>query len=90
MVGAGGGKKRRDQNSTTPGRRTRKQIGVEKRPDEERAGRLRRIPGQLEKLDPHKVADMLVEEALEGEMTQMLLLLRLGGFLRGTDDDGKG
>jgi hypothetical protein len=82
MVGNGGSKKRRDQNATIPGRRTRKQIGVEKRADAEAAGRMRRIPGPLERLRSQEVAEMLMDEALNGEMTQMFLMLRLGGFLK--------
>jgi hypothetical protein len=81
MVGDSGRKMRRNQNATVPGRRTRKQIGVEKRADAEAAGRMRRIPGPLEKLRSQEVAEMLMEEALNGEMTQMFLTLRLGGCL---------
>ena len=79
MAGKGGSKKRRDQNATVPGRRTRKQIGVEKRADAEAVGRLRRIPGPLEKLRSREVAEMLADDALK-EMTPMFLLLRLAGW----------
>jgi hypothetical protein len=71
MAGKGGSKKRRDQNATVPGRRTRKQIGVEKRADTEAVGRMRRIPGPLEKLRSREVAEMLADDALKGEMKQM-------------------
>jgi len=81
-VGEGGNKKRRDQYSTVPGRRTRKQIGVEKRVDTEVAGRTRRIAGRLEKLKSRKVAEMLADDALSGEITPLLLLLRLSGCLK--------
>ena len=81
-VGEGGKRKRRDQNATVPGRRTRKQIGVEKRVETEVAGRTRRIAGRLEKPKSRKVADMLADDALNGEVTPLLLLLRLSGCLK--------
>jgi hypothetical protein len=82
MVGESGSKKRRDQNATVPGRRTRKQIGIEKQADAEAAARMRRIPGPLKKLRTQEVAEMLMEDALNGDMTQMFLVLRLGGCLK--------
>ena len=78
-VGEGGKRKRRDQYATVPGRRTRKQIGVERRAETERVGRTKRIAGRLEKPGSRKVAEMLAEDALNGEMTALLLLLRLSG-----------
>lgn len=81
-VGEDGRKKRGDQNATVPGRRVRKQIGVEKQVDAEWAGRMKRIPGQLGKLEPRRVAEMLAENALKGEKTPMMLLLRLSGCLK--------
>jgi len=81
-VGEGGKRKRRDQNATVPGRRTRKQIGVEKRVETEVAGRTRRIAVRLEKPKSRKVADMLADDALNGEVTPLLLLLRLSGCLK--------
>lgn len=81
MVDRADSKKRRDQNATVPGRRTRKQIGVEKHEDAEAAGRVRRIPGPLEKLRAGVLAEMLVDDALEGDMTSMRLMLRLSGCL---------
>jgi hypothetical protein len=82
MVDGSVRKKRREQNATVPGRRVRKQIGVEKHVDEEVATRMKRIPGRLRKLGARKVAEMLAEEALSGEMTPMMLLLRLSGCLK--------
>ena len=80
-----GSKKRRDQNATVPGRRTREQIGVEKNADAEAAGRVRRIRGPLEKLKAGMLAEMLVDDALSGDMTSMLLMLRLSGCLGNGD-----
>ena len=75
------GKNKRDQNATVPGRRIRKQIGVEVHADAEAAGRVKRIPGPLKKLRARLVAAMLMNEALNDDLTSMLLVLRLSGCL---------
>ena len=87
-VGDGGKKKRGDQNATVPGRRTRKQIGVEKRVVPEAVGRVKRIPGRLEMLKPQAVAEMLVDDVLSGELKDIRFLLRLTG--RYVEGDAKG
>jgi len=47
------------------------------------AGRTRRIAGRLEKLKSRNVAEMLADDALNGEVTPLLLLLRLSECLKG-------
>lgn len=83
------GKGRGSGKTTVPGRRVRKQIGIERSTDAESAGRLKSLKRRLGKLDSHNVAELLVEDALEGELTPMLLLLRILGCLDDADAEGE-
>jgi hypothetical protein len=77
-----GRKKQSDRKIPVPGRKVRKQIGVEKEADTEADWRTNRIPGPLRKLGARRIAEMLAEDALKGKMKPMILLLRLAGCLK--------
>jgi hypothetical protein len=68
-----------------PGRRVRKQIGIKKSADAECARRLRSLERRLGKLNPHDVADLLIEDAIKGEIIAIHLLLRIVGCLDHAD-----
>jgi hypothetical protein len=63
------------------GRRVRLQIGVEKSDDFERTARIKRLERRLGKLEPREVSTALVEDALNGDLTSMLLVMRVLGVL---------
>ena len=64
-----------------PGRRMRLQIGVEKSDDIERTARIRGLERQLGKLQARGVSVALMEDALNGDLTSMLLVMRVLGVL---------
>ena len=67
--------------SRVPGRRMRLQIGVEKSDDIERTARIRGLERQLGKLQARGVSVALMEDALNGDLTSMLLVMRVLGVL---------
>jgi hypothetical protein len=73
------GAKRVEKIATVPGRKVRKQIGVEKRSDVELAMRLKGVTGRLKKLESRAVANMLADDAEDGDLNALLLLLNLCG-----------
>jgi hypothetical protein len=59
----------------------RLQIGVEKSDDIERTARIRGLERQLGKLQARGVSVALMEDALNGDLTSMLLVMRVLGVL---------
>ena len=78
-VAGGGRKKRVEKIATVPGKKVRKQIGVEKSADVELAMRLQDTTGRLEKLDSGAVARMLADDAEDGNLKALMMLLRISG-----------
>lgn len=85
-VGGGGRKKRVEKIATVPGVKVRKQIGVERSADVELAMRLQDVTGRLKKLESRAVAKMLADDAEDGSLKAVMLLLSLIGCFENAED----
>lgn len=85
-----GRKKRVEKIAAVPGKKVRKQIGVERSANVELAMRLRDTTGRLEKLDSRAVAKMLADDAEDGNLKALMMLLRISGcFDRAADKEDR-
>jgi hypothetical protein len=85
-VGGGRRKRRVEKIATVPGMKVRKQIGVERSADVELAMRLQDVTGRLEKLESRAVAEMLADDAEDGSLKAVMLLLSLIGCFENAED----